>query len=65
MSKDGKSVEFLPSLKHDFFERYPPGDGKFFDEEARYRVREIARRTRDQWTEGGEGGGGGGDGGSV
>jgi hypothetical protein len=51
MAQDGKSAEFLPSLKHDFFERYPPGDGKLFDEEARYRVREIARRTRDQWTE--------------
>ena len=65
MAQDGKSAEFLPPLKHDFFERFPPGDGKLFDEEARYRICEAARSTRDQWTErGGEGGGGGG-GGSV
>ncbi len=57
MAHDGKSAEFLPPLKHDFFERYPPEDGKLFDEEARYRLREITRRTREEWAERGEGGG--------
>ncbi len=65
MAQDGQSAEFLPPLKHDFFERYQPGDVKLFDEEDRYRVREITRRTRDQWTGRGGGGGGGGGGGSV
>ena len=50
MAQDGKSAEFLPPLKHDFFERCQPEDGKLFDEEARYRVREITRRTREEWS---------------
>ncbi len=50
MAQDGKSAEFLPSLKHDFFERYQPEDGKIFNEEGRHRVREITRRTREEWS---------------
>ena len=50
MAQDGKSAEFLPPLKQDFFERYPPEDGKIFDEEARCLVRERSRRTREDWT---------------
>jgi hypothetical protein len=81
MVQDGKSAEFLPPLEHDFFERYQPEDGKLFDEEDRYRVREITRRTREEWSlitrglllhhmgptavDRAGGGGGGGGGGSV
>ena len=50
MAQDEKSAEFLPPLKHDFFERYPPEDGKLFDEENRSLVREITRQTREEWS---------------
>jgi hypothetical protein len=50
MVQEGKSAEFLPPLKHDFFERYPPEDGKLFTEENRSLLREITRRTREEWS---------------
>jgi hypothetical protein len=50
MAQHGKSAEFLPPLKHDFFERYLPEDGKIFYEEGRWVVRERSRRTREVWT---------------
>jgi hypothetical protein len=50
MAQDGKSAEFLPPLKHDFFGRYPPEDGKIFDEENRSLVREFTRQAREEWS---------------
>lgn len=50
LAQDDKSVDFLPTLKPDFFEKYQPEDGKLAFEQDRYRVCEITRRTHEQWT---------------